>query len=119
MVRHIDRVSHQYKGKTYNLEAIKWQCNTCRMEIVNLKEAEKQKKRIELTAEGFLTDHDIKQIRGKLGLTQRAMAEKLGVGAKTFARYENLSVRQSKCMDQLLRILDQYPGIIEGIEGNK
>jgi putative zinc finger/helix-turn-helix YgiT family protein len=76
----------------------------------------KQKKRSKLLAEGYLTDEDIKRIRGKLGLTQKAMAEKLGVGLKTFARYENLSVRQGKAMDNLLRILDEYPESLEVIE---
>jgi putative zinc finger/helix-turn-helix YgiT family protein len=64
----------------------------------------------------YLTGEDIKRIRKKLGLTQEGMAEKLGVGLKTFARYENLSVRQSKAMDNLLRILDKYPESIEIIE---
>lgn len=41
-----------------------------------------------------------------------------GVGPKTFARYENLSVRQSKAMDNLLRILDRFPEAIKILEGN-
>ena len=52
----------------------------------------------------------------KLVLTQREMAEKLGVGEKNFARYENLSIRQSKAMDNLLRMLDSYPDLIKVIE---
>jgi len=76
----------------------------------------KQKKRRKLLAEGYLTDEDIKRIRKKLGLTQKAMADKLGVGLKTLARYENLSVRQSKAMDNLLRILDVYPYAIKVFE---
>ena len=35
-----------------------------------------------------------------------------GVSEKTFARYENLSVRQSRSMDRLLRILDNYPNLL-------
>lgn len=69
----------------------------------------KEKERRERSRDGFLTDLDIKRIRKKLGLTQRELAEKLGVGEKNFARYENLSVRQSRAMDNLLRILDAYP----------
>ena len=67
-------------------------------------------------AEGYLTDEDIKRIRKKLGLTQKAMAVKLGVGLKTFARYENLSVHQSRTMDNLLRILDQFPEVMAVFE---
>lgn len=72
--------------------------------------------RVRRLTEGFLTDKDIKRIREKLGLTQREMAKKLGVGEKNFARYENLSVRQSKAMDNLLRILDKYPVAMEVLE---
>lgn len=72
----------------------------------------KIKKRLQRLKEGFLTDKNIKQIRKKLGLTQKEMAEKLVVGEKNFARYENLSVRQSRAMDNLLRILDVYPDAI-------
>ena len=79
----------------------------------NPKEKLKEKIRAERSAAGFLTDEKIKEIRKKLGLTQRQMAETLGVGEKNFARYENLSVRQSKAMDNLLRILDAYPEAIK------
>lgn len=73
----------------------------------------KIKKRQQRLKDGFLTDQDIKRIRGKLGFAQREMAKKLGVGKNNFARYENLSVRQSKAMDNLLRILDVYPEAIK------
>lgn len=76
----------------------------------------KVKKRRQRLKDGFLTDQDIRRIRKKLGLTQREIAEKLGVGEKNFARYENLSVRQSKAMDNLLRILDEYPDAIRVLE---
>lgn len=76
----------------------------------------KKQKRIELSVAGFLTDEDIRKIRKKLGLTQKEMAEKLGVGLKTFARYENLSIRQSRAMDNLLRILDVYPNAINVLQ---
>ena len=79
-------------------------------------ERSKTRKRMALSADGFLTDEDIKRIRKKLGFTQKEMAEKLGVGLKNFARYENLSVRQGKAMDNLLRILDKYPEALDILE---
>lgn len=83
----------------------------------HIKEARaKNKKRQQRLNDGFLTDQDIKRIRGKFGLTPKEMAEKLKVGEKNFARYENLSVRQSKAMDNLLRILDKYPDAIKILE---
>ncbi len=79
----------------------------------------KEKERRARAKDGFLTDLDIKRIRKKLGLTQKEMAEKLGVGEKNFARYENLSVRQSRSMDNLLRILDRYPKAIKVLDRSK
>ena len=76
----------------------------------------KEKKQNKSSEEGYLTAEDIRRIRKKLGLTQKAMAEKLGVGLKTFARYENRSVCQSRAMDNLLRILDKYPVALKVLE---
>lgn len=50
-------------------------------------------------------------------MSQREIAEKLGVGLKNFARYETLKIRQSKAMDNLLRISDAYPDAIKVLEG--
>ncbi|MBI5102672.1 MAG: type II toxin-antitoxin system MqsA family antitoxin [Nitrospirae bacterium] len=92
-------------------------CSKCKNEIdLNAGEHLKEKIRFERVVDGFLTDEDIKAIRKKLGLTQREMAKKLGVGEKNFARYENLSVRQNKAMDNLLRILDVYPEALRVLE---
>jgi HTH-type transcriptional regulator/antitoxin MqsA len=87
--------------------------------VSNSEERSKTRKRMELSADGFLTDEDIKRIRKKLGFTQEEMAERLGVGLKTFARYETLSVRQSKAMDNLLRILDGYPEALKILESKQ
>lgn len=81
-----------------------------------MKEKLKDKVRRQRSKDGYLTDIDIRRIRQKLGFTQIEMAEKLGVGEKNFARYENLSVRQSKAMDNLLRILDVYPEVFQILE---
>ncbi len=57
-----------------------------------------------------------KRIRKKFGCTQEEMAKKLGVGLKTFARYETSQVIQSRAMDNLLRILDKHPEALNAIE---
>jgi len=113
LVLHIDLENYEYNYETYEFETHRQSCNNCGKEIVNHEDREKQEKRVEKRlADGFLTDLDIKRIREKLGLTQAQLARKLGVSKKTFARYENLSVRQSRSMDRLLRILDKYPSLL-------
>ncbi len=114
LVKHAKKEKIKYKGKSHDLDAFVLRCSKCKYEIDwDAEEYLKERIRFERSVDGFLTDEDIKRIRKKLGLTQKEMAEKLGVGAKNFARYENLSVRQGKAMDNLLRILDIYPRAIE------
>jgi HTH-type transcriptional regulator / antitoxin MqsA len=118
LVKHLERHEYEYRGKTFGIDAVILSCSSCGKEINNTKQFAQQKKRIELAADGYLTDKEILAIRTKFGLTQVEFAKKLGVAEKTFARYENLSVRQSKCMDHLLRILDKHPEMLEILEGN-
>ena len=53
----------------------------------------------------------------KLHLTQEQMATALGGGLKGFARYENGQIIQSRAMDNLLRILDQFPENLDVLPG--
>ena len=109
-----------HKGKKHYIDVAVLRCPKCKREIdFSDEERKKEKIRLQRLADGFLTDEDIKRIRKKLGLTQKQIAEKLGVGEKNFARYENLSVRQIKAMDNLLRILDAYPEAIEVLKEKK
>ena len=113
LVKHAKKEIINYKGKSHIIESITLKCGNCKNEIdPNADERLKEKIRFERTVDGYLTDEDIRRIRKKLGLSQEEMAIRLGVGLKNFARYENLAVRQSKAMDNLLRVLDVYPDAI-------
>ncbi|MDA8427876.1 MAG: type II toxin-antitoxin system MqsR family toxin [Geobacteraceae bacterium] len=67
--------------------------------------------------DGLLMPVDIKRIRRRLHLTQEQMATVLGGGLKSFARYENGQVVQSRAMDNLLRILDRFPESLDVLPG--
>jgi HTH-type transcriptional regulator / antitoxin MqsA len=116
LVKHREREEYLYKDKQYEIDTLIFHCDKCGTEVIDIKGRDKQKKRVQLIADGLLTDQDIRNIRQKLGLTQHAMAHILGVGPKTFTRYENLSVRQSKCMDRLLKIIDKHPEVLAVLE---
>lgn len=62
--------------------------------------------------DGLLTSEEIKAIRQQFRMTQTEFAHLLRVGKKTFARYENGQITQSYAMDDLLRILRDYPETI-------
>lgn len=88
------------------------ECPACGEAVVDkdsARRAEKMLRDFGRKIDGLLTAADIKRIRRKLHLTQEQMATVLGGGLKGFARYENGQVIQSRAMDNLLRILDQFP----------
>ncbi len=58
---------------------------------------------------GLLTPDEILAGREKLGLTQQALQELLGLGGNSLSRWENGRVYQARSMDTLLRIVFDVP----------
>jgi HTH-type transcriptional regulator/antitoxin MqsA len=108
-----------YKGLSLKVpEYHLLECPACGEAIVekeSARRAEKMLKDFGRRIDGLLTAVDIKRIRRKLHLTQEQMATVLGGGLKGFARYENGQVIQSRAMDNLLRILDQFPESLDAL----
>ncbi len=96
------------------------ECPVCGEAVVqqeSARRAEKMLRDFGRAVDGLLMGADIKRIRRKLRLTQEQMAQVLGGGLKGFARYENGQVIQSRAMDNLLRILDRFPGSLDALPG--
>jgi HTH-type transcriptional regulator / antitoxin MqsA len=110
----------EYKGETLPIpNYITYACSECGEAIVDnvsLRESGKKLKDFQRKVDGLLTGEKIKAIRLKLGLTQEQMADIVGGGLKSLARYESGQVCQSKGMDNLLRILDAYPETLKVIQ---
>ena len=110
----------EYKGKTLVVpNYVTYVCPACGEAIVDsatLKESGKKLKDFQREVDGLLTGEQIKAIRLKLGLTQEQLADIVGGGLKSLARYESGQVCQSKGMDNLLRILDAYPHTLNVIQ---
>lgn len=113
----------EYKGQKITIpNYIKYRCNKCGEAVVDngtLRESGKILKDFQRQIDGLLLAEEIKNIRKKLNLSQEEMAEILGGGLKSFARYETGQVCQSKGMDNLLRILDVYPFTLNVIQKNE
>lgn len=96
-----------------------FRCDKCAEEFVSpksLKESEKMLTDFRRKVDGLLTSGEIKAIRKRLGKTQKELAKMLEVGEKTFARYENGQVTQSRSMDWCLRALDVHPDLFDTIK---
>jgi transcriptional regulator with XRE-family HTH domain len=58
---------------------------------------------------GLLSAQEIREIRLRLGRTQAEMSHLLGVGAKTYCRWESGSFLQSLSFDNYLRLIRDVP----------
>jgi transcriptional regulator with XRE-family HTH domain len=56
-----------------------------------------------------MTGAELRRIRKRLGLTQLAMAEKIGVHANSLARWERDVVRITEPVARLIRLLGTQP----------
>jgi HTH-type transcriptional regulator / antitoxin MqsA len=111
----------EYKGKKFDFpNYVIYECSQCGEAIVDKKSMKESGRAIRdfyRKVDGLLTAEEITKIRKfKLCLTQDGASKLLGGGAKGFARYENSEVIQSEAMDNLLRILDVYPHLINVIK---
>lgn len=66
--------------------------------------------------EGLLSPAELRRVRHRVGLSQRGMARFLGVGEKTYTRWEAGLSPQTKSMDNLIRLADQHPEVLLEIE---
>jgi HTH-type transcriptional regulator / antitoxin MqsA len=67
-------------------------------------------------ADGLLTGEEIRVLRDRLGLTQKAASELFGGGANAFSKYERGEVVQSAAMDRLLRLVGRYPRLMADLK---
>jgi putative zinc finger/helix-turn-helix YgiT family protein len=58
---------------------------------------------------GLLSGGQIRQNREMLGLSQRRLAEHLGVAVETISRWENGALTQTRAMDRYLRVYFGVP----------
>lgn len=56
---------------------------------------------------GRLTPEDIRQLRGRHGLSQAALAERTGIGIASIKRWERGLIIQNASLDARLRLVDQ------------
>ncbi len=60
---------------------------------------------------GLLTPEEIRARRQALGLTQKALAERLGIAEGTLSRWETGDQIQQRSLDRFLRVLFGFPSV--------
>ncbi|MCC6426625.1 MAG: type II toxin-antitoxin system MqsA family antitoxin [Phycisphaerales bacterium] len=99
-------------------DATWYECGACHEQIVPpaLEQAIERERCRRL---GLLTPEEIKAVRERTGLSAVDMATLLGVGEKTYTRWENGRSLQNKSNDTLIRMVDRNAEIFEIVEAER
>ena len=118
LTRKTIKETFEYKGSSIVLDQPGEYCNKCNDGVLNnndIKQTEKALHDWQAEIDGFLNSNNVRRIRKKLGLTQHQAAKIFGGGPNAFSRYENGEALQIKATDNLLRLLDKHPHLLEEI----
>ena len=83
-------------------QALWYECDSCSRKVVP-PELSRRVERLWYQIEGLMTPEEMLDKRSQLGLTQLEFARELGVGDKTYTRWENGTRIQLRAMDALMR----------------
>jgi putative zinc finger/helix-turn-helix YgiT family protein len=112
-------IEFEYKGEKTILQSQKvFRCQECEESFLDPKDEREREKCLTNSrrrVDHLLTTDEIKTIRLQFQMTQVEFSHVLRVGEKTFARYENGQATQGYAMDNLLRILREYPHVLHVI----
>ncbi len=106
----------RYRGEVVEVPRDIFRCELCQEEFVTPGQARAYVRAVKNEVRkryGLLSPERILQIRTKLGLTQEEMEELLNTGPKVFVRWESGKVIQSGGHDNILRLLERDPSILE------
>lgn len=96
-------------GGNISIENAVWyKCNNCKTEVLT-RDLSKSIQHVTIIRQGLLTPEEIKNVRDKRGLTQVQMASQLGVGDKTYTRWEAGRSIQNRSSDNVIRLFDRDP----------
>lgn len=108
--RYVADVKHD--GRSYHIEIPRlefYRCDKCPESIV-LTDAADEIVGLELRkAAGLLAPQQIRDIRTKFGLSQKQLADLLGIGEATVCRWETGTQIQQRAFDKMLRAYLHVP----------
>ena len=101
-MQHTSQIKHDGRLYTVEIPALRVpQCGDCG-ELVFDNDSDEQIAQALREQLGLLSGDQIRKNREDLGLSQRLLAEHLGVAAETISRWENGALTQTRAMDRYL-----------------
>jgi putative zinc finger/helix-turn-helix YgiT family protein len=98
---------------TLSVPEVSWRhCDSCGEDLLD-EDATKAITRAHRAALKLLTAEEIRSLRQRLGKTQAQMSELLGIGEKTYCRWESGVHFQSEAFDRYLRLLEAAPELVD------
>jgi len=116
-VQHTSQIKHD--GRLYTVGVPKLhipKCGACG-ELVFDNDADEQIARALREQLGLLSGDQIRKNREDLRLSQRVLAEHLGVAVETISRWENGALTQTRAMDRYLRVYFGVPAARAALVG--
>ncbi len=103
----------RHDGRMYTVEVPALRVPRCRAcgELVFDNDADKQIAAVLRVQLGLLTTEQIRENREQLQLSQRELADHLGVAVETISRWENGALTQTRAMDRYLRLYFGLPAV--------
>jgi putative zinc finger/helix-turn-helix YgiT family protein len=116
-VQHTSQIKHDGRLYTVEVPGLRVpQCSACG-ELVFDNGADEQIARALREQLGLLLGDQIRKNREDLGLSQRVLAEHLGVAVETISRWENGALTQTRAMDRYLRVYFGVPAARAALVG--
>ena len=114
-----ERKQARYRGESVEVPREVMQCESCGEEFVTPDQARSFVRDVKNEIRkkyGLLSPARIVEIRHKLGLTQEQLEELLNTGPKVVVRWESGKVIQSGGHDNMLRLLEREPSILQWLQ---
>lgn len=109
------RMGH-YRDETVEVMSEFFRCEICKEEYFSPEQMRQHNRAVKNEIRrkyALLSPEEISGIRKKLKMTQEELENLLGTGPKVVVRWESGKVIQGRGHDNLLRLLDREPGLVE------
>jgi HTH-type transcriptional regulator/antitoxin MqsA len=115
IVRETRRRRLEYRGQAITYDQPGWWCVKCGegyFDDADMDARDMALADVKAEVEGVLKPAEVRRIREKAGLSQRAAGRVLGGGVNAFQKYESGSATVSDAMANLLRAIDKHPAVL-------